>query len=192
MRIVGGRHRGRTLAAPGGRDVRPTSDRTRQALFNILEHGDFFADEGPTLEGRVVLDAFCGTGALGLEALSRGAEAALFLDVSRASLDLARANAATLKETGRCHFIQGDATKAPPLNAQLARQAAGLAFLDPPYGQGLAPRALESLVVGGWLALEALCVVEIGGDDPFEAPPGFETLDERRYGDTRVLFLKRG
>ncbi|ASG21349.1 16S rRNA (guanine(966)-N(2))-methyltransferase RsmD [Nitrospirillum viridazoti] len=187
MRIVGGRHRGRTLAAPGGRDVRPTSDRTRQALFNILEHGDFFADEGPTLEGRVVLDAFCGTGALGLEALSRGAEAALFLDVSRASLDLARTNAATLKETGRCHFIQGDATKAP-----IARQAAGLAFLDPPYGQGLAPRALESLVVGGWLALEALCVVEIGGDDPFEAPPGFETLDERRYGDTRVLFLKRG
>ncbi|TWB21464.1 16S rRNA (guanine966-N2)-methyltransferase [Nitrospirillum amazonense] len=186
MRIVGGRHRGRTLAAPGGRDVRPTSDRTRQALFNILEHGDFFADEGPTVEGRVVLDAFCGTGALGLEALSRGAEAALFLDISRASLDLARANAATLKETGRCQFIQGDAAKAP-----MARQMADLVFLDPPYGQGLAPRTLESLVVGGWLAPEALCVVEIGGDDPFEAPPGFEELDNRRYGDTRVLFLRR-
>ncbi|MDG3442329.1 RsmD family RNA methyltransferase [Nitrospirillum amazonense] len=187
MRIVGGRHRGRTLAAPGGRDVRPTSDRTRQALFNILEHGDFFADEGPTVEGRVVLDAFCGTGALGLEALSRGAEAALFLDVSRASLDLARANAATLREGGRCQFTLGDATKPPP-----ARQAAELVFLDPPYGQELAPRALEGLAVGGWLAREALCVVEIGGDDAFQAPLGFEQRDDRRYGDTRVLFLKRG
>ncbi|WP_044564601.1 16S rRNA (guanine(966)-N(2))-methyltransferase RsmD [Azospirillum sp. B4] len=192
MRIVGGRHRGRVLAAPTGRDVRPTSDRTRQALFNILEHGGFFSDDGPTVAGRVVLDAFCGTGALGLEAVSRGAEAALFLDVSRASLDLARANAATLKETGRCQFIQGDATKAPALNTQGARQAASLVFLDPPYGQGLAPRALEALSVAGWLAPEALCVVEIGGDDPFEAPPGFEELDDRRYGDTRVLILKRG
>ncbi|MEE3626607.1 16S rRNA (guanine(966)-N(2))-methyltransferase RsmD [Nitrospirillum sp. BR 11752] len=190
MRIVGGRHRGRALAAPSGRDVRPTSDRTRQALFNILEHGDFFTDGGPTVEGRVVLDAFCGTGALGLEALSRGAEAALFLDVSRASLDLARANAATLKETGRCQFIQGDAAKPKPPSVNA--QAAALVFLDPPYGQGLAPRALEGLSAAGWLAPEALCVVEIGGDDPFEAPPGFEDLDDRRYGDTRVLFLKRG
>ncbi|MBB6249561.1 16S rRNA (guanine(966)-N(2))-methyltransferase RsmD [Nitrospirillum iridis] len=187
MRIVGGQHRGRVLVPPSGRDVRPTSDRTRQALFNILEHGDFFTDDAPTVAGRVVLDAFCGTGALGLEALSRGAEAALFLDISRPSLDLARANAATLKETGRCQFIQGDAAKPP-----LARQAASLVFLDPPYGQGLAPRALESLSAAGWLAPETLCVVEVGGNDPFDAPPGFEPLDDRRYGDTRVLIIKRG
>ncbi|MDE1149458.1 MAG: 16S rRNA (guanine(966)-N(2))-methyltransferase RsmD [Azospirillaceae bacterium] len=186
MRIVGGRHRGRALAAPTGRDVRPTSDRTRQALFNILEHGDFFADDGPTVEGRVVLDAFCGTGALGLEALSRGAEAALFLDSSRASLDLARTNATTLKETPRCQFIQGDAAKPP-----VARQAAQLVFLDPPYGQDLAPRALEALSAAGWLAPDALCVVEIGGDDTFAAPPGFNEVDDRRYGDTRVLILHR-
>ncbi len=184
MRIVAGKHRGRRLDAPGGRDVRPTSDRTRQSLFNILSHGDWTGDGRDVLDGADVLDAFCGTGALALEALSRGAARAAFLDKSRASLDLARRNADALGETANCRFVLGDAARppAPPF-------AATLAFLDPPYAQDLAPPALSGLAGAGWLAPGALVCVEVGAGDVFIAPPRFEVLDERDYSQARIHFL---
>ncbi|MFV3076472.1 RsmD family RNA methyltransferase [Niveispirillum fermenti] len=185
MRIVAGRHRGRRLEAPSGPDVRPTSDRTRQSLFNILSHGDWMADGGDALEGADVLDAFCGTGALGLEALSRGAARAAFLDRARPSLDMARRNAEMLGETGECRFVLGDAGRPPA-----APFAAGLAFLDPPYGQGLAPPALSALSAAGWLAPGALVCVEVASTDAFAPPPGFDPLDHRDYSQARIFFLR--
>lgn len=180
MRIVGGKHRGRSLVAPGGRDTRPTTDRTRQAIFNILAHADW----APEFEGVAVVDAFCGTGALGLEALSRGASWCGFLDMGRPALDAVRANVEALREAANAQILRADATKPPP-----ASRACMLAFLDPPYGQGLAPRALEGLLRAGWLADGALAVVEVADRDPMPLPNGFTAVDERRYGDTRVAFL---
>ncbi|MBP2312165.1 16S rRNA (guanine(966)-N(2))-methyltransferase RsmD [Azospirillum soli] len=185
MRIVGGSHRGRRLTAPAGKDTRPTTDRTREALFNILAHTDWGPDGGSLIDGAVAVDAFCGTGALGLEALSRGAEHCTFLDLGRAALDAVRANVAQLGEAERATILRADATKPPP-----PKRPCTLAFLDPPYGQGLAPRAMEGLAKGGWLAPGALLVVEVGEGDPLPPPPGFTSLDERRYGDTRVVFLR--
>ncbi|MBP2299438.1 16S rRNA (guanine966-N2)-methyltransferase [Azospirillum picis] len=180
VRIVGGKHRGRSLAAPAGRDTRPTTDRTRQAIFNILAHADW----APDLDGAAVVDAFCGTGALGLEAMSRGAAWCGFLDIGRPALDAVRANLAALAEAGNALVLRADATRPPP-----APRACTLAFLDPPYGQGLAPRALDGLLKAGWLADEALAVVEVADRDPLPLPDGIVQVDERRYGDTRVAFL---
>lgn len=188
MRIVGGRHRGRRLVAPAGSDTRPTTDRTRESLFNILAHARWAADpDADLIEGAVVVDAFCGTGALGLEALSRGAARCRFLDLGRPALDAVRANVAALGEGERASVLRADATR-PPAPAEPCT----LAFLDPPYGKGLAPRALEGLAKAGWLAPGAIVIVEVGGDDPLPPPPGFAALDERRYGDTRVVFLRYG
>ncbi|HEY0837356.1 MAG TPA: 16S rRNA (guanine(966)-N(2))-methyltransferase RsmD [Azospirillum sp.] len=184
VRIVGGRHRGRRLAAPHGHDVRPTTDRTREAIFNILAHSGWGPDDGSPVDGAVVLDAFCGTGALGLEALSRGAARATFLDLARNSLEAVRANIAELREEGRTVVLRADAAKPPK-----AREPATLAFLDPPYGQDLAPKALTALAAAGWLAPGATVVVEEAANAPVPLPPGFEALDDRRYGDTRVVFL---
>lgn len=181
MRIVGGRHRGRRLAAPEGRDTRPTTDRTREALFNILSHADW----APDLEGAAVVDAFCGTGALGLEALSRGAGHCSFLDLGRGALDAVRANIATLGEEARATVLRADATKPPP-----ARQPCLFAFLDPPYGKNLVPPALAGLAGAGWLLPGALVVVEVGGKEVVPLPDGFAMQAERSYGDTRVLFLE--
>ncbi len=185
MRIVAGKHRGRRLEAPTGRDVRPTSDRTRQSLFNILSHGAWMADGSEALAGADVLDAFCGTGALALEALSHGAARAAFLDKARSSLDMARRNAEMLGEAAQCRFILGEASKPPP-----APFAATLAFLDPPYGQDLSPPALTGLSRAGWLAPGALVCVEVGADDVFVPPAGFERLDERDYSQARIHFLR--
>ncbi|MFC5354376.1 16S rRNA (guanine(966)-N(2))-methyltransferase RsmD [Azospirillum himalayense] len=188
MRIVGGKHRGRRLAAPGGSDTRPTTDRTRESLFNILSHADWGPDGADLLEGAVVVDAFCGTGALGLEALSRGAAHASFLDVGRAALDAVRANVAALGEGANTAILRADATRPPPPPLRPCT----LGFLDPPYSQDLAPRALAGLAKAGWLAPGAVLVVEVAGRDPLPLPPGFADLDERRYGDTRVQFLRYG
>lgn len=179
MRIVGGKHRGRRLVAPDGRDTRPTTDRTRESLFNILAHATW----APDLAGAVVVDAFCGTGALGLEALSRGAARCSFLDSGRPALDALRANLAALGEQDAAAVLRADATRPP------AGQPCDLAFLDPPYAKGLAPLALAALTRGGWLADGALAVVELGEGDPLPPPDGFTLVDERRYGDTRILFL---
>ena len=185
MRIVAGKHRGRRLEVPTGRDVRPTSDRTRQSLFNILSHGDWMEDGPDVLDGADVLDAFCGTGALALEALSHGAARAAFLDKARTSLDMARRNADMLGEAGQCRFILGDAATPPP-----APFAARLAFLDPPYGQDLSPPALTGLSRAGWLAPGALVILEEAGDAEIALPDGLELLERREYGETQVLILQ--
>jgi 16S rRNA (guanine966-N2)-methyltransferase len=184
MRIVAGRLRGRALAAPEGDAIRPTSDRARQSLFNILEHGAP-AKAGLVIREAVVLDVFCGTGALGLEALSRGAAKAILIDSDPAAITLARANAMALGEIARVSLRQLDAAKPGP-----APDAANLVFLDPPYGKGLAEPALAALAAQGWLAPGAIAVVETAIKEDLVPPPGFTPLDERRYGKAKLQFLK--
>jgi 16S rRNA (guanine966-N2)-methyltransferase len=185
MRVVAGRHKGRRLAAPEGRDIRPTADRTRQALFDLLEHGHLIAGGGSAVVDAVVLDAFCGTGALGLEALSRGAASASFMDATRVALDYAKANAKTLGVTA--NFILADARHPPR-----ARQAATLVFLDPPYDQGLAAPALAALGAAGWITPGAILSLELSGRELADlAPPaGLMPIQERRYGKARILLLR--
>jgi len=185
MRIVAGRHRGRALAAPPGRNVRPTADRTRQALFNLLEHGRAAAD-GSAVAGAIVLDAFAGSGALALEALSRGAATATALERDPAVAGTIRENAARLDETARLKVVVADAS-APPR----APAPATLVFLDPPYGEGLAPRALAALDHAGWIAPGAVVAIETGTKEALEAPSGFETLDRRAYGRAAITLLRR-
>ena len=175
MRIVGGRHRGRRLAAPEGKTIRPSGDRLRQALFNILAHGDF-----PDIEGARVLDAFAGTGALGLEALSRGAAEVAFMDLD---LGWVRRNAEALGETGAV-LIEGDALSPPRTD-----DPADIAFLDPPYGLGLAEPALAALREAGWIGPATCTIVEIGRGEALDAP-GFATVRQRLYGAARLLFLE--
>ena len=184
LRIVGGTHRGRRLIAPPGEAVRPTSDRAREALFNILSHGRFAAN-GLPFAGRPVLDAFAGTGALGLEALSRGASAAAFIENSRDALAALRRNVAALGEEDRAHIIAGDATRPPR-----AAMACAIAFLDPPYRSGLAAPALSALAEAGWLLHDGLAVVEAAAREELPAPAGFAAVDERVYGAARLVFLR--
>jgi len=185
MRIVGGRHRGRRLLAPAGEAVRPTSDRAREALFNILSHGRFAAD-GIPFAGAAVLDAFAGTGALGLEALSRGAAEAVFIDKDPKAVAVLRRNVASLGESAHAEIVPGDATRPPR-----ARLECVLAFIDPPYRSGLAAPALEALDRAGWFAPGALAIVELGAREEFVPPAGFTHLDERVYGAARLVFLRR-
>lgn len=180
MRIVGGRHRGRTIAAPPGRDTRPTADRAREALFNVLAHG-YEID----LSESAVLDVFAGSGGLGLEALSRGARRVWFIDHQAAALEVIRANLAALREDGRAVVLRADATRLP-----LAKQACALALLDPPYESGLAGPALSTLAAQGWLVDRALCVVEVAAREAFAPPPGFGVEEERVYGAARFVFLR--
>ena len=185
MRIVAGSHRGRRLAAPAGEAVRPTSDRAREALFDILSHGRFAAAGSPFAEQRV-LDAFAGTGAFGLEALSRGASAAAFIENGREALAALRRNIASLGEEERAYVVAGDATRPPrpPF-------ACGLALLDPPYRSGLAALALAALADTGWLVEDALVVVEVAAREPLMMPAGFTIIDERQYGAARLVFARR-
>jgi 16S rRNA (guanine966-N2)-methyltransferase len=185
VRIVGGSHRGRRLAAPPGEAVRPTSDRAREALFDILSHGDFAA-AGIPFADRAVLDAFAGTGAFGLEALSRGAAEAVFVENDREALMALRRNIAMLGETARARVVAADATRPPR-----AAFASAVAFLDPPYRSGLAAPALAALAAAGWLTSDALAVAEIGAREALVPPEDFTVLDERVYGAARVVFLRR-
>jgi 16S rRNA (guanine966-N2)-methyltransferase len=185
MRVTGGTFRGRNLVAPQDMRVRPTSDRARQAIFNILEHRNFGLDF--TLENIAVADLFAGTGALGIEALSRGARFCLFVDDDADSRALQRENVETLNLTGVTKIWRRDATDLGPLGAG-AGGPFGLVFLDPPYNKNLIPPALKSLKDGGWLARGALLVVETSNGEAVETP-GFTLLDTRGYGETDVRFL---
>lgn len=186
MRIVGGQFKGRAIAAPGGRDTRPTGDRAREAVFNILAHADW----SPGVEGRRVLDLFAGSGALGLEAMSRGATFALFVETEASARGAIRDNIEALGLFGNTRIHRRDATDLGAKPAGLG-DPFELVFLDPPYHKGLGERTLSKLGGGGWLSADALIVFECASD---EAPvlPGYETLDEREYGAAKVLFLKRG
>ncbi len=187
MRIVAGKHRGRRLAAPEGDGVRPTSDRAREALFNVLAHRSFRADGRPMLVEARVLDIFAGTGAMGLEALSRGAARATFVERDRAALAALEKNIADLGEAARTAILRNDATALPS-----AKEAASLAFLDPPYGAGLAEPALNALAKGGWLEDGAVVIVEMGKREEMTPPVPFTPLDERRYGAARFVLLRYG
>lgn len=178
MRIIAGRHRGRRLAAPPGRTARPTADRAREALFNILAHSDRVE-----LEGAVAVDAFAGSGALGLEALSRGAAHAVFLENHGGALAAIHANIAALGESARATVMLADAAKPPK-----AAKRCTLALLDPPYHSGLAGPCLAGLADRGWLAPGALAVVEVAAAEPFVPPPGFEAVEERVYGAAKLVF----
>jgi 16S rRNA (guanine966-N2)-methyltransferase len=182
MRIVGGRFGGRPLSTPGSQAIRPTSDRLREAFFNIRVH--YYGDP---VEGARVLDLFSGTGALGLEALSRGAAFVLFVDDGAAARALIRGNVDALGAGGATRIFRRDATRLGPAHPI---EPFTLAFLDPPYGRGLAERALTSARDGGWLAPGALIVIEEAMDADFAPPSGFEEIERRDYGDTQLTFLK--
>ena len=182
MRIVGGRLRGRALVAPKSQAIRPTADRLREALFNILVHA--YCDP---VSGARVLDLFAGTGALGLEALSRGATFALFVDDGAEARALLRENVAALGLGGVSRIFRRNAVK---LGAANPLAPFSLAFLDPPYARSLAEQALASARAGGWLIPGALAVVEEAASAAFAAPEGFEELERRRYDDTMLILLR--
>jgi 16S rRNA (guanine966-N2)-methyltransferase len=183
MRITGGSLGGRRLATPADDRIRPTSDKVRQAIFNILRHADF----APALDGACVADLFAGTGALGLEAISQGARFCLFIEDAAESRALIQRNIEALGLTGATKIFRRDATKLGPM-APGAGGPFDLVFLDPPYRKNLVAPALASLRDGGWLAPNAVLVVETAEDESV-AVPDFEILDDRIYGETRVTFL---
>ena len=184
MRIVGGRFAGRRLAALGGgapdAALRPTSDKVRESLFNVIAHGDY-----PPLEGARVLDLFAGTGALGLEALSRGAARAVFIEEHPKARALIRENVETLSLTGATKVFRRDATRLGPNRGE----PFDLVFLDPPYDKGLGEKALAAALTGDWVAGTALIVLEeSAAADP--APEGLREVDRRRYGDTQIILFR--
>ena len=186
MRITSGLYGGRTLAAPSDNRVRPTSDKVRQAIFNILLHADF----GVEFEGARVADLFAGTGAMGIEALSRGAAFCLFVDDSAESRALVRQNVEALNLTGVSKIWRRDATKLGPMAAG-AGGPFELVILDPPYRKNLMEPALASLRDGGWLSESALVIAETAEDEPAVEGAGYTKLEERVYGETKVTFLHR-
>jgi 16S rRNA (guanine966-N2)-methyltransferase len=185
MRIVAGSLRGRPLVAPRGHSTRPTADRTRQAIFNVIEHAAW----APDLEAARVIDVFAGSGALGIEALSRGATACLFVEHDAAALAAVGANIERLGLTDRSRTLRRDAGRLGP-RTERDGVPFDIAFLDPPYGAGLVETTLERLREGGWLARGALVVVERGEGEPAVAPAGYALLDERVWGAARVSFLR--
>src|SRR4029079_409825 len=183
MRVVGGKLRSRPLAGPKSNAVRPTADLPREALFNILTHS-----YGDPLTGARVLDLFAGTGALGIEAVSRGAAYTLFVDDGVEARALLRDNVEALGLGGVTRIFRRDATKLGPAHPI---EPFSLAFLDPPYGKGLAEKALLSAREGGWLQPDALIIVEEAADAGFAPPDGFTELERRKYDDTEFVFLRQ-
>jgi 16S rRNA (guanine966-N2)-methyltransferase len=189
MRVVGGKYRGKTLSAPEGSATRPTSDRARESVFNILEHAAW----SPGLSGLRVIDLFAGSGALGIEALSRGAAFCLYVETDEAARGAIRANLETMAPDGSLFGLtrvhRRDATDLG-LRPASAGAPFDLAFLDPPYRKGLGKRALEGLAAGGWLKSGAIAMWEVATDESVPPPEAYELLDERSYGAARIRFLK--
>jgi len=185
MRIVAGSFKGRTLVAPEGQGTRPTSDRARQAVFNVMEHAAW----AEPLEGMRVIDLFAGSGALGFEAISRGAAFALFVETDEEARGAIRENADAFGVMGRTRVHRRSAIDLGGRPGSDG-EAFDLAFLDPPYRKGLGEQALARLIEGNWLRPGAVVVFERGSDEPEIDTPGYERLDARDYGAARVLFLK--
>jgi len=185
MRIVGGKFKGRAIEAPEGRDTRPTSDRAREAVFNVLAHAEW----SPGIESRRVLDLFAGSGALGFEALSRGASFALFVETEAGARGAIRDTIEALGLFGVTRIHRRDATDLGVKPAGLG-EPFDLVFLDPPYRLGLGEGALARLAPGGWITRDALVVFECAADE-MPSTAGYETLDQREYGAAKVLFLRR-
>ncbi|MBD1546096.1 16S rRNA (guanine(966)-N(2))-methyltransferase RsmD [Roseibium aggregatum] len=182
MRIVAGRFKGAQLATPRSQATRPTSDRLRETVFNILAHGI-----GLDLDGVRVLDLFAGTGALGFEAVSRGARHCTFIEDAAEARGVIRKNMEALGLNGAAKILRRDATR---LGDSGTIEPFGLVFADPPYGKGLGERALASAAAGGWIRSGAICVLEERANALFELPDGFEELDRRTAGDSQVIFLR--
>jgi len=182
MRVIGGRLRGRQLAAPKSKAIRPTADRLRESLFNILVH-----NFGDPITGARVLDLFAGTGALGIEALSRGAAFALLVEETAEARALLRENVTALGLGGVTRIFRRDATRLGPAHPL---PPFSLAFFDPPYGQRLAAAALASARNGAWLTPDAIIVVEEAAAEKFTAPEGYTEIDRRRYDDSEFIFLR--
>jgi len=185
MRVVAGEFRGRSLAAPPGSATRPTSDRAREAIFNILDHAPW--SEG--VRGKRVIDLFAGSGALGFEALSRGAAFCLFVETDEAARGAIRETVDAFGLFGRTRVHRRDAADLG-VRPGADGPAFDIAFLDPPYAKGLGEASLARLAAGGWLAPGALAVFERGAAEPAFDVPGFELLDSRDYGAARVFFLQ--
>lgn len=181
MRIIAGQYGGRRLEVPKGRDIRPTSDKVRGSIFNAL-------GSRTDLDGAQALDLFCGTGALGLEALSRGASGCTFIDKARESLDLAKRNAGMLEDDFAAEFILADASILKARTANLRK--ADIFFCDPPYNLGLIKPCLEGLKKGDWLAKGAIGVLEAEKNWHTDLPQGWEILSEKTYGDTKIIFVR--
>jgi 16S rRNA (guanine966-N2)-methyltransferase len=182
MRIVAGNFRGRALKGPSSNAIRPTSDRLRESIFNILVHA-----YGDPITGARILDLFAGTGALGLEAMSRGAKYALFVEEASEARGLIRDNVETLSLTGATKIFRRDASKLGDMGPM---EPFDLVFCDPPYGKGFAEKSLGSARGGKWLAPSALVVVEEAVKPGFKTPEGFEELERRAYDDTEIIFLR--
>lgn len=185
MHIIGGVHKGARLTAPKGRSIRPTSARTREAVFNLLAH----SISGFSLDGARVIDLFAGTGALGLEAMSRGAGFCLFVENDTPARALIRENVEQLDLMGHTKIFRRDATRLGPAHP---RKPFNLALADPPYDKGLGEQALNALVDGGWLATDAIVVLEERGGAEIETPSSFECLDQRRHGEAQTILLRYG
>ena len=181
MRIIAGKHRGRRLETPSDSDIRPTTDKMRERVFSMLQHGRY-----PDLYGAQVLDVFAGTGALGLEALSRGATHVTFVEKSPKSIAVLNKNIATLKAKSETSIIKQRASSVPP-----ASEACEVIFMDPPYGKDLLTPAITRLLEGNWLTDGGVIIAELSTDDVLEIPEGLALIDERTQGIQRVVFLGR-
>jgi 16S rRNA (guanine966-N2)-methyltransferase len=181
MRIVAGRHRGRAIAAPAGRKVRPTSDRVRESVFNIIIHG--LGGAAPPIDDVRVLDGFAGTGAMGLEALSRGADHAVFMDLD---IGPCQTNVDALGEAARSEIIRADCLRPPP-----APSPTSLIFIDPPYGENCAAAALIALDEAGWIGAGAVCVVETDPHEEIGLLSNSTWLDDRQIGAARIRIMRR-
>jgi 16S rRNA (guanine966-N2)-methyltransferase len=185
MRIVGGQFRGRALVAPKGRSTRPTTDRTRENMFNVLEHADW----APPIEGARAIDLYAGSGALGLEAMSRGAAFCLFVEMAAGARGAIRSNIDALQLFGTTRIHRRDATALGEKPSNLGAPF-NLVFLDPPYGLKLGETTLARLIEGGWVSDDACAVLEVGaGEDP--ATPGWQSRGVKEYGAAKLLFLTR-
>ena len=185
MRIVGGTLKGRTIRTPEGRETRPTSDRARESIFNILAHADW----APPLDGARIIDAFAGSGALGFEAISRGGAFCLFVETEAAARGCIRDNVEAFQLFGNTRIHRRSATDLGPKPAGLGAPF-DMVFMDPPYGLNLVPPPLEQLLNGQWISADALVVAETGAYEPALVTPGWTLLDERTYGAARVSFLR--
>jgi 16S rRNA (guanine966-N2)-methyltransferase len=185
IKIIGGKHRARAIETPHGSETRPTASRAREALFNIVMHAGWRDDGASPLVDANVLDAFAGSGAMGLEALSRGAAHVTFIDNDARAIKTIGDNLRTLKETANAKVVRADATRPPP-----SREAYDLVFLDPPYRSGAAVPALTALAEAGWIANGTIATVELANNEDMGDAAGFEQIDERRYGAAKILILK--
>jgi 16S rRNA (guanine966-N2)-methyltransferase len=185
MRIIAGKHRGRNIMSIQSKSVRPTTSKAREALFSILTSGDFLDEEGISiLEGATVADICCGTGALGLEALSRGAKKVIFIDNDPASIDLVKYNLRAFGEEANAITLRNDATLLPT-----SRQLCQVVFIDPPYESGLVAPILKSLAARGWLDENAVIICETGKREEITLPKGYSVRNQRQYGKTKLVIL---